>query len=133
MSAITTPRPSTKGPRRPSADGRGLARLLGRQPLGLVIAAPYAVFLLAVFAYPLGLAVWISFHDYFFAAPGAQVDRPFVGLENYTTVLSDPDVRQSFLNVAEFLVINVPLTVVLSLVLATALNNVVHGKTFLRV
>jgi multiple sugar transport system permease protein len=137
MSAITTPRPSprpaTKGPRRPSAGGTGLARLLGRQPLGLVIAAPYAVFLAAVFAYPLGLAVWISFHDYFFAAPGAQVERPFVGLENYTTVLSDPDVRRSFLNVAEFLVINVPLTVVLSLVLATALNNVVHGKTFLRV
>ena len=91
------------------------------------------MFLVAVFAYPLGLAVWISFHDYFFAAPGAQVERPFVGLENYTTVLSDPDVQRSFLNVAEFLVINVPLTVVLSLVLANALNNVVHGKTFLRV
>jgi multiple sugar transport system permease protein len=121
-----------RGPRRPSA-GTGLARHLGRQPLGLVIAAPYAVFLAAVFAYPLGLAVWISFHDYFFAAPGAQVDRPFVGLDNYTAVLSDPDVRQSFVHVAEFLVINVPLTVVLSLVLATALNNVVHGKRFLRV
>ena len=54
--------------------------MLGRQPLGILFAAPYAVFLAAVFAYPLGLAVWISFHDYFFAAPGAQVDRPFVGL-----------------------------------------------------
>jgi multiple sugar transport system permease protein len=101
--------------------------------LGIVFAAPYAVFLAAVFAYPLLLAVWISFHDYFFAAPGAQVDRPFVGLENYTTVLSDPDVRQSFVNVGEFLVINVPLTVILSLVLATALNSVVHARTFLRV
>jgi multiple sugar transport system permease protein len=101
--------------------------------LGIVFAAPYAVFLAAVFAYPLLLAVWISFHDYFFAAPGAQVDRPFVGLENYTTVLLDPDVRQSFVNVGEFLVINVPLTVILSLVLATALNSVVHARTFLRV
>lgn len=110
-----------------------LTRLLGRQPLGLALATPYAVFLATVFAYPLFLAVWISFHDYFFAAPGAQVDRPFVGLENYTTVLSDPDVRQSFVNVAEFLVINVPLTVVLALVLATALDSVVHGRTFLRV
>ena len=41
---------------------------------------PTPIFLAAIFAYPLGLAVWISFHDYFFAAPGAQVDRPFVGL-----------------------------------------------------
>ena len=112
---------------------RKLAALLGRQPLGIVLAAPYAVFLAAVFAYPLGLAVWISFHRYFFAAPGAQVDRPFVGLANYVTVLGDPAVRQSFLNVLEFLVINVPLTVVLSLVLAAALNSVAHVRTFLRV
>jgi multiple sugar transport system permease protein len=107
--------------------------VLGKQPLGILFAAPYAVFLAAVFAYPLGLAVWISFHDYFFAAPGAQVDRPFVGLANYTDVLGDPDVQQSFVNVAEFLVINVPLTVILSLVLATALNSVTRLRTFLRV
>ncbi len=110
-----------------------LVALLGRQPLGIAFVAPYAVFLAAVFAYPLGLAVWISFHDYFFAAPGAQVARPFVGLDNYKEALSDPDVRRSFLNVLEFLVINVPLTVVLSLVLATALNTVVRARTFLRV
>ena len=114
-------------------DTSAVSRVLGRQPLGILFSAPYAVFLAAVFAYPLGLAVWISFHDYFFAAPGAQVERPFVGLENYIAVLSDPAVRRSFLNVAQFLVINVPLTVVLALVLATALNSVTRGRTFLRV
>jgi len=112
---------------------RTVERTLGRQPLGIVFAAPYAIFLAAVFAYPLGLAVWMSFHDYFFTAPGAQVDRPFVGLDNYASVLKDPAVRRAFLNVAEFLLINVPLTVVLSLVLATALNSVARFRTFLRV
>ena len=112
---------------------RASGRVLGRQPLGILFAAPYAIFLAAIFAYPLCLAVWISFHDYFFAAPGAQVARPFVGFENYATVLKDPDVQQSFVHVAEFLVINVPLTVVLALVLATALNSVTRFKTFLRV
>ncbi len=112
---------------------RRLRTVLGRQPLGIALAAPYAVFLAAVFAYPLGLAVWISFHDYFFAAPGAQVTRPFVGLDNYRNALSDPAVRRSFLNVLEFLVINVPLTVVLSLVLASALNGAVRGRTFMRI
>ena len=112
---------------------RRLTTVLGRQPLGIALAAPYAVFLAAVFAYPLGLAVWISFHDYFFTAPGAAVARPWVGFENYATALSDPAVRRSFLNVAEFLVINVPLTVVLSLLLATALNSAIRGRTFLRV
>jgi multiple sugar transport system permease protein len=109
------------------------ATVLGRQPLGIAFAAPYAVFLALVFAYPLGLAVWISFHDYFFAAPGASVPRPWVGFDNYGTVLSDPDVRRSFLNVAIFLVINVPLTVVLSLLLATALNSAIRARAFLRV
>lgn len=110
-----------------------IRRVLGRQPLGIVFAAPYAVFLALVFAYPLGLAVWISFHDYFFAAPGVAVERPFVGLDNYRTVLGDPDVRRAFVNVAIFLVINVPLTVVLSIVLASALNAVLRLRTFLRV
>jgi multiple sugar transport system permease protein len=124
VETVEATRPTSSRPRR--------AALLGRQPLGILFAAPYAVFLAAVFAYPLGLAVWISFHDYFFAAPGAQVDRPFVGFENYRTVLSDPAVRRSFLNVLEFLVINVPLTVILSLVLATGLNTVIHARAFLR-
>src|SRR5690349_23170017 len=109
---------------------RAAERVLGKQPLGILFAAPYAVFLAAIFAYPLVLAVWISFHDYFFAAPGAQVARPFVGLDNYKTALSDPAVQRSFVNVAEFLVINVPLTVVLALVLAAALDKAIHARTF---
>ncbi|MHB1472520.1 MAG: carbohydrate ABC transporter permease [Dermatophilaceae bacterium] len=117
----------------PKRRSRRLRTVLGRQPLGMALAAPYIVFLAVVFAYPLGLAVYMSFHKYFFTAPGAQVARPFVGLDNYKSALSDPAVRRSFLNVAEFLVINVPLTVVLSLVLASSLNSAIRGRTFLRV
>jgi multiple sugar transport system permease protein len=112
---------------------RRLTTVLGRQPLGIAFAAPYAAFLGVVFAYPLGLAVWISFHRYFFAAPGAAVDRPFVGFDNYTKALTDPAVLESFRNVLVFLVINVPLTVLLSLLLANALNGAIRGRTFLRV
>ncbi|MEL5992258.1 carbohydrate ABC transporter permease [Microbacterium phosphatis] len=108
-------------------------RLLGEHPHGVLFAAPYVAFVLLVFAWPILFAIWMSFQDYFFAAPGAVVDRPFVGLDNYATVLSDPDVWESFRNVGVFLVINVPLTVVLSIVLATALDRVVHARTFFRV
>ena len=108
-------------------------RVLGKQPLGLLFAAPYAVFLVAIFAYPLGFAVYMSFHDYFFTAPGAIVERPFVGFDNYVTVLSDPAVRRAFWNVLVFLVINVPLTVVLALGLANALNAAIRWRTFFRV
>ena len=107
--------------------------MLGRQPIGLLLSAPYAAFIALVFAYPLGLAVWISFHRYFFTAPGVSVPRPFVGLDNYKAVLSDPAVRQSFLNILVFLVINVPLTVALALLLATALNAAIPFRTFFRI
>jgi multiple sugar transport system permease protein len=122
MTAIATP--ATRPPPR--------RRLLGRQPLGYLFVAPYVLFLLAIFAYPLGFAVYISFHDYFFAAPGAIVERPFVGLQNYTDVLADPVFRRAMLNVVIFLIINVPLTVFVGLVLATALNAAIPFRTFFR-
>ena len=40
---------------------------------------------------------------------------------------------QSFANVGVFLLINVPLTVILALVLAVALNRTLHARVFLRV
>lgn len=123
--------PAVGGPLRVSRNR--VAAVLGRHPVGMVLAAPYAVYIAVVFAYPLGFAVWMSFHDYFFAAPGAVVDRPFVGLANYRAVLTDPAVRRSFGNILIFLIINVPLTVTLALLLAAALNRAVHARAFLRV
>lgn len=133
MTVVDTDAPAAGGAAAPPARRRRARGLLGRNPSGLLFSAPYLAYVLVVFAVPLGFAVWMSFHDYFFAAPGADVDRPFVGLDNYTDVLTDPDVRRSFVNIGIFLVINVPLTVVLSLVLATLLNQVVRGRIFLRV
>jgi multiple sugar transport system permease protein len=112
---------------------RWTTAVVGRQPIGLLFSAPYVVFIIGVFAYPLGLAVWMSFHRYFFTAPGVSVPRPFVGLDNYKAVLSDPEIRQSFLNILIFLVINVPLTVALSLLLATALNAAIPFRSFFRI
>jgi len=107
-------------------------RVLGRNPLGWLFGAPYIVFVLVIFAFPLCFAVYMSFFDYFFAAPGATVDRPFVGLDNYIQAFTDPAVLQSFGNVGIFLIINVPLTVVLSLLLASGLNSITRFRTFLR-
>ncbi|MBA8990466.1 multiple sugar transport system permease protein [Curtobacterium pusillum] len=135
---MTTQTTSPRGGVRPgTAPGRAprpaLQKVLGRNPLGWLFSAPYLVFVLAIFAYPVCFAVYMSFKDYFFAAPGVTVDRPWVGLQNYVRVFQDPQVLQSFRNVAVFLVINVPLTVVLALVLSAALNSVVRWSTFFRV
>ncbi len=110
-----------------------LARIFGRQPIGIALAAPYAVFLGVIFAFPLGYAIYMAFHRYYFTAPGVSVPHPFVGLQNFRTVLTDPDVLSSFTHVGVFLIINVPLTVILSLGLAAALNQGIRGRTFFRV
>ncbi len=90
------------------------------------------IFLAFIFVYPLIVQFFISFKDYFFAAPGATVERPWVGFENYVDVLQDPTFQRSIFNVFEFMIINVPATVVLSLVLAYALNAKIRGLWFFR-
>ncbi|KNY04137.1 carbohydrate ABC transporter permease [Microbacterium sp. GCS4] len=124
--------------RRATADralgpARGLRRWLGDDPLGILLSTPYVLFVVVVFLIPFGFGIWMSVHDFYFTAPGAEVDHPFVGFENFSTVLADPVVHQAFGNLLIFLVINVPLTVVLGLLLSSALDAVVHWKGFFRI
>lgn len=108
-------------------------RGVGRQPIGGLFTLPYVIFVLVIYAYPLCFAIYMAFHDYFFTAPGVDVKKPFVGFENFITVFSNPEVLQSFRNILVFLVINVPLTVVLSLILANALNAGIRWASAFRI
>jgi multiple sugar transport system permease protein len=54
--------------------------------LGWLLCAPAVVVMLAVTAYPIGYAVWLSLQRYDLRFPAA---RQFVGLANYATVLSN--------------------------------------------
>jgi len=106
--------------------------LLGDQPIGYLFVAPFVIFLVGIYAYPFFYAIYMSFFDYFFAAPGVQVDRPFVGLANFARALQDPLFHTAIRNVFIFLVINVPLTVAVSMILATALNGAIPFRAFFR-
>ena len=137
LPAVDKPRPTDQGAAdqggaRSRREGR-TAKIFGHQPVGIALVAPYAIFPGAIFAFPLGFAIYMAFHDYFFTAPGIVVPHPFVGLDNFRAALTDPDVRASFGHVGIFLIINVPLTVIFSLGLASALNQAIRGRTFFRV
>jgi multiple sugar transport system permease protein len=129
-SAATAQHPGSARPRRSVG---GLRRWLGENPLGILLSAPYAIFVIVVFLIPFGFGIWMSFHDFYFTAPGVEVPHPFVGFDNFATVLNDPAVRQAFGNLLIFLVINVPLTVVLGLLLASGLDAAVHWRGFFRI
>ncbi|MEU9360479.1 sugar ABC transporter permease [Streptomyces sp. NPDC048301] len=128
----SAPAPSTT--RQPTPDRTKAKRRKegGRSTAGALFVSPYVLFVLVVFAVPLVYTVWISFHRFYFTAPGTDIDSPWVGLSNYRDVFTDPVVGRAFLNIAIFLVINVPLTVGLSLVLAAALNSKIRGRAFFR-
>lgn len=128
------PLPKKKGGEQSPVRRRGiLQRFFGEHPLGLLLSSPYIAFVAVVFLVPFGIGIWMSVHDFFFTAPGVEVESPFVGLKHFKQVFTDPSILQAFKNLAVFAVINIPLTVVVSLVLALGLNAVVHWKGFFRV
>lgn len=131
LEATPAVRDSRAGGSARTAGTGGRGRRFGSR-VGALFVTPYALFVLVVFAVPLGYTVWISLHRFYFTAPGTHVDSPWVGLANYRDVFTDPVVGQAFLNILVFLVINVPLTVALSLVLATALNAKIRFRAFFR-
>src|SRR5215208_7643182 len=75
--ASNTPAPSAGG----AGDDKGSDRRLA-----YLLIAPAVILMLAVTAYPIGYAVWLSLQRYNLAAPD---DTAFVGLSNYQTVLTD--------------------------------------------
>lgn len=56
----------------------------------------------------------------------------FVGLENYRTLVSDPDVLRSLGNTAFYTALHVPLSLVISLALAMLLVRLSRGSAFFR-
>ena len=56
------------------------------QRLAFILVAPAATVMLAVAAYPIGYAVWLSLQRNNLATPH---DTAFIGLGNYQTILTD--------------------------------------------
>jgi raffinose/stachyose/melibiose transport system permease protein len=93
----------------------------------LYLAPAFFFYLLFAFA-PLVYTAWLSFFEW----DGLTVGT-WVGLENYRNVLSDPDIRASFVHSFELIVFYAVLPVVFGLVLASLIaHSRVRGVTFFR-
>ena len=91
------------------------------------VALPMVLFaVLQLFA--IGYAVYISFFDW-----GIRGPRDFVGIDNYTELLSDNVfVGKAIPNTLAFTAIVVPAQMALGLALAVIVNQKIHGQTFFR-
>ncbi|HTE62432.1 MAG TPA: hypothetical protein VK631_18905, partial [Solirubrobacteraceae bacterium] len=102
--------------RRVRADAPGEARQVRVRAPGeprrvayLYIAPAFVFYLLFAFG-PLAYTAWLSFFDW----DGLTVGT-WVGLENYDKVLSDPDIRASFVHAFELIFFYAVVPVVLGL------------------
>jgi multiple sugar transport system permease protein len=97
--------------------------------LAVLLITPAVLLMLAVTAYPIGYAVFLSLQKVNLATPG-QVT--FVGLANYHTVLTDRYWWTAFAVTLAITVISVAIEMVLGMALALVMHRAVFGKGVVR-
>ncbi|MGN6338986.1 carbohydrate ABC transporter permease [Mycobacterium sp.] len=97
--------------------------------LAFLLVAPATILMLAVTAYPIGYAVWLSLQRNNFAVPD---DTAFVGLNNYVTVLTDRYWWTALAATLGITVVSVSLEFVLGLALALVMHRTLVGKGLVR-
>jgi multiple sugar transport system permease protein len=97
--------------------------------LAFLLISPAVILMLAVTAYPIGYAVWLSLQRYNLATPD---DVAFVGLDNYTTVLTDRYWWTAFAVTLAITIVSVAIEFVLGLALALVMHRTIIGKGVVR-
>ena len=95
--------------------------------LGIVLMLPGALLLLVFMAYPFFLGLWLSLTDSTIGHAGR-----FLGLRNFTGLLSDSIFRQTARNTFVYALVTVPFKLVLGLGLALVLNTAIPFRNAIR-
>ncbi len=97
--------------------------------LGFMLIAPAVIVMLAVAAYPIVYAVYLSLQRYNLALPQ---DKAFIGFANYAAVLSSPYWWQALWVTLIITVFSVAITLVLGMLLALVLHRTLFGRGTVR-
>jgi multiple sugar transport system permease protein len=97
--------------------------------LGWMLCAPAVIVMIAVTAYPIGYAVYLSLQRYNLAFPNMV---KFVGLSNYGAVLSSPFWWQAFKVTVIITVVSVAVELVLGMLLALLMYRTLFGRGTVR-
>lgn len=95
---------------------------------GWFLIAPTIIGLLVLNIIPIFQNLYLSF----FKSGAFGRGNIFIGLDNYKTMLSDVQVWYALVNTLKYTIIVVPLTIVLSMVIAVLLNGKLRGKSLYR-
>jgi multiple sugar transport system permease protein len=97
--------------------------------LAYLLIAPAVILMLAVTAYPIIYAVWLSLQRYNLAAPA---DTKFIWFENYQTILTDRYWWTAFVITLVITVISVAIEFALGMALALVMHRTIFGKGVVR-
>jgi multiple sugar transport system permease protein len=97
--------------------------------LAYLLITPAVILMLAVTAYPIGYAIWLSLQRYNLASPA---DIKFVGLANYQTILTDKYWWTAFFVTLAITIISVAIEFVLGLALALVMHRTIFGRGVVR-
>ncbi|HWG60711.1 MAG TPA: sugar ABC transporter permease [Streptosporangiaceae bacterium] len=117
--------PEAKGRRRKQLSAGAKAE----RRLGWLLCSPAVIVMVAVTAYPVGYAVYLSLQRYNLAFPNLV---KFVGLSNYAAVLSSPFWWQAFKVTIIITVISVAIELVLGMLLALLMHRTIFGRGSVR-
>lgn len=97
--------------------------------VGWGFIGPFMIVFALVFLAPIAYSIYLSLFRKQLVGGNS-----FVGLENFTTALSDPKFWESFERVALFLVVQVPVMLGIALLVALALDSGrLYGRNFFRI
>jgi multiple sugar transport system permease protein len=97
--------------------------------LGWMLCAPAVIVMIAVTAYPIGYAIYLSLKRYDLRFPK---QAKFVGLDNYVAVLSSEFWWRAFVTTLVITVISVAIELVLGMLLALLMHRTLFGRGTVR-
>lgn len=129
MSVVESTTRRTGGSTPHRAPGRANRRGRGRQTAGLpwLLSLPALLLLAGVLGYPLVRMVVLSFQNMRLRELISGLPAPWVGLDNYTKVLSDPVFWSVVWHTVAFTFVAVVLTVVIGLAIALLMRRVARS------
>lgn len=92
--------------------------------------APAFLVLTVILLYPLGYALWLSVHQWTLRTFRQGV--PFIGLENYASMFSNPDFLSSIKTTFTFVFLAISIEFVLGMGVALLLNHELKGRGLFR-
>jgi len=109
---------------------RSSVRQILRQIEPALFIAPAFVTLFIILVYPLGYSFWLSFHDWTLRTFRSGI--PYVGLENYVSLLRNREFLNSIVTTATFMLGAITLEFLLGMGLALLLAHDLRGKRIYR-